>query len=247
MAFAFDLEKARRDAQYIYDVSNTPLTGEWRVLSDDPKNCVVYRREMHDDVGIPEFCGVGLFSGVTPWEMNLILRDYDFRRRCEASLLQMGCIAHPETDFWALYNRSAAVLGGMVSSRDFLDFSCARCDPDGGYTHGGSSIEMPSVPPVTGCIRGRNYTCGTRVQPGDAPNTVKVTYIIRSDLKGSMPQWVVNKAMVGVVSGFFAQLRKNLPSLDKSRYPAKPDQPGLATPPGWVIPPLNGTPGVLPN
>jgi len=156
----------------------------------------------------------------------------------------MGSVANPDPDHWVSYNLSKAALGGMVAARDFLDFQFARADPDGGYTHAGSAIEIPSIPPKAGIIRGSNYTCGWRMEPVSGnPNATRLHYILRSDLKGSLPQWMVNKAMTGMIFGFFKKFAANLPRRDPARYPPKPAAPGVASDATWVIPTLDGAPG----
>ncbi|KAJ4455013.1 stAR-related lipid transfer protein [Paratrimastix pyriformis] len=222
-----------------------PFDGEWKLLKEN-EQCRVYSRDIPDGTGLPEFRGVGDIDGISPWELGLVMRDYAFRRNWDNTTLQQGMLANPEPDFWLSYNLSAPSLGGMISARDFTDFQFARADSDGGYTHGGSACDFPEVPPLKGIVRGNNSSCGVRMQPiPGAPDKVRLHYVIRSDLRGSLPRWVVNKAMGGVIADFYAKLQLNLPKRDRSRYPPRPEAPGQASHPGFQIPRLDGTPGVV--
>ncbi|KAJ3234831.1 hypothetical protein HDU81_001101 [Chytriomyces hyalinus] len=107
------------------------------------------------------------------------------------------------------YTRLTPAVGGMISARDFLDASVVvqrpgseskihdlvweSLDPDtyGAYI---SSFSAPSGTKSTGAaVRGRNHLAGCRVTKMDTnEDECWMQYCIKSDIKGSVPVWLVD-------------------------------------------------------
>jgi len=72
----------------------------------------------------------------------------------------------------------------------------------------GLSLPCCLVPdPSNESASGENGNCGWRMAPGSKPNSTTLHYILRTDLKGSMPHWIVNRAMGDMMFNFYHQLR----------------------------------------
>ncbi|KAJ3264063.1 hypothetical protein HDU77_009471 [Chytriomyces hyalinus] len=123
------------------------------------------------------------------------------------------------------YTRLTPAVGGMISARDFLDASVVvhrpgseskihdlvweSLDPDvyGQYI---ASFNAPPGTKSTGAaVRGRNYLAGCRVTKLDTnEEECWMQYCIKSDIKGSVPVWLVDLGVGGSLESIFAELRK---------------------------------------
>ncbi|KAJ3126587.1 hypothetical protein HK100_010181 [Physocladia obscura] len=134
------------------------------------------------------------------------------------------------------YTRVAPAVGGMISSRDFLDVSVVVhpatntedtvVDPTENLTNPalhysliwesiGDTLSLnadvtPFLPATaTPAIRAHNYLGGCRLSPSsDSPSSCIMHYCIRSDIKGSVPAWLVDMGIGGSFDSIYNELRK---------------------------------------
>lgn len=125
----------------------------------------------------------------------------------------------------------------VISARDFCDLSYHETEEDGSVLLYGRSIETEKYPEQPGFVRAENLAGGGWViRPVDAsagsssgsaakseggPSAVSIhsrcAYLIMSDLKGWLPSWAVDQAIVGTYNTFFADLTKFLEETDDGK------------------------------
>ncbi|KAI8619347.1 hypothetical protein BC830DRAFT_1104540 [Chytriomyces sp. MP71] len=124
------------------------------------------------------------------------------------------------------YSRLTPAVGGMIASRDFVDATVVTKRPGTEnkihdliwesldpvvFKDYVASIKLPAPTKSTGsAVRGRNFLAGARVTKGDGDgeSSCFMEYCIKSDIKGSVPVWLVDMGVGGSLDSIFAELRK---------------------------------------
>lgn len=110
------------------------------------------------------------------------------------------------------YNRFKGMM--FVQSRDFVFVSQKLKYPNGKIIVGASTVEHPKCPPIKTSVRAEIEIAGWIFEPQDKGSWV--TYITQTDLKGSIPQSIVNTATKD--QGFLVyKIRKALASHYKGK------------------------------
>ncbi|XP_065839190.1 uncharacterized protein [Oscarella lobularis] len=104
------------------------------------------------------------------------------------------------------YNVAAEAAGGIVSSRDFV--SVRYWDRRGpNYISAGTGINFPNKPEVKGITRGLNGPGGYVMNAvADDPGRTRLIWVLDTDLKGWIPQYLIDKALSGVLITFFEKV-----------------------------------------
>ncbi|XP_064595251.1 stAR-related lipid transfer protein 3-like isoform X2 [Liolophura sinensis] len=111
------------------------------------------------------------------------------------------------------YSISAEAVGGMVSSRDFVNVRHWG-KRDGIYLSAGISTTHPDMPPQKNLVRGENGAGGWVIKPVPRkPNTSLLLWINKTDLKGWLPQAVIDKAMSSFLLDYLKYVRKHVENL----------------------------------
>eukprot|EP00826_Nyctotherus_ovalis_P043229 TRINITY_DN4528_c0_g1_i19.p1 TRINITY_DN4528_c0_g1~~TRINITY_DN4528_c0_g1_i19.p1 ORF type:complete len:129 (+),score=50.72 TRINITY_DN4528_c0_g1_i19:649-1035(+) len=98
----------------------------------------------------------------------------------------------------ALYNES--YKGKLVvSSRDFCFITKKVFEADGSIILPAVSVEDPRVPPTKGNVRARLITAGWIIRPLEGGKS-SGTYIVTTNLAGSIPGFMQNMAAKGQTS-----------------------------------------------
>jgi len=107
-------------------------------------------------------------------------------------------------------NASHAVLGGFLSSRDFVDVNSWRKIGDAYYL-AGRSVEYSGMPPQKGRIRGENLIGWLRLgqAPADAHCT-SMCLMASTDCKGMLPRSIVERGMTHYVVEYVRNFKKHL-------------------------------------
>jgi len=104
--------------------------------------------------------------------------------------------------------------GGLVSVRDFVNLRHWEQRSDGSYVSAVVSVVHPSMPPQQGRVRGENRPGCFLISPvpGDRQAAV-FQWLLDTDLKGWIPQSIIDKALSGVQLDYIQRLRSRAASL----------------------------------
>ncbi|XP_074653075.1 stAR-related lipid transfer protein 3-like isoform X2 [Tubulanus polymorphus] len=113
-----------------------------------------------------------------------------------------------------VYSVAAEAAGGLVTARDFVQVRRWSIR-DGVYFIASRSCEFEDKPPVKQYVRGENHPGGFLFVPDpEDPNRTNFVFILCSDLKGWIPQVVIDQALSGVLFEFLSHLRSYADSLN---------------------------------
>jgi len=112
-----------------------------------------------------------------------------------------------------LYSVAAESAGGVVSSRDFINLRRWGLR-EGVYISCGRGVTHPHMPPSENHVRGINGPSIWLFRPvPDSPNKCLYTSIINTDLKGWIPQLVIDQALSGVLLTGLRAIRTHMDSI----------------------------------
>jgi len=105
------------------------------------------------------------------------------------------------------------ILGGVISSRDFVSVRMWKELDDGGFLVGGASVHSHEKLPIPGVIRGFNGVHGFCITPYRSSllsETIcsKLTWIDHKDIKGLLPRRMVDAAIVNIAGSFLTAVRE---------------------------------------
>ncbi|CAH0476373.1 unnamed protein product [Peronospora belbahrii] len=104
---------------------------------------------------------------------------------------------------------SAPALGGMISSRDFVNTRTWRRQDGGGYVIANSYAGKNIFKPQKGITRGENGPTGWVILPHPtSPFKSRLIWILNMDIKGYFPSSVIRKGSISEVSCFVRNLRQ---------------------------------------
>jgi len=108
------------------------------------------------------------------------------------------------------YNVTGAAAGGLFSSRDFVNLRHWKTR-DGIMLSSGCAVLHPDMPPTKNHIRGDNRAGGWLFKPVEG-NSDKCIFgwILNTDLKGWIPQYLVDQAISRVLLEFLNNLRGHM-------------------------------------
>jgi len=106
-------------------------------------------------------------------------------------------------------NSSESILGGLVSSRDFMDVRIWR-KIDNAICVSARSVQYDSVPHQKGRVRAENKIGLFRVSPAEGPGPVEIVWMACMDLKGMLLKSVVERAMNSFLLDYIRYLRKHV-------------------------------------
>eukprot|EP01120_Amphizonella_sp_Union-15-10_P000202 TRINITY_DN1023_c0_g1_i1.p1 TRINITY_DN1023_c0_g1~~TRINITY_DN1023_c0_g1_i1.p1 ORF type:complete len:231 (-),score=40.74 TRINITY_DN1023_c0_g1_i1:89-781(-) len=110
------------------------------------------------------------------------------------------------------YSASAPALGGLISTREFIDLRCYEIGPDGGVLAWSGSIDydQEEVKKVAekGNVRGWNFPCGMRISKGTGDKDWNMTIVWHTDLKGMLPKRSINAAIPSTMIATVKNLKK---------------------------------------
>lgn len=105
------------------------------------------------------------------------------------------------------YQVCAEAGGGVVSTRDFVNLRRWSVI-DGVYISAGGSIKHPAMPPQNKKVRGENGPGCWAMRPVDGdPNLCLFQWLLDTDLKGWIPQSIIDKALSGAQFDYIAHIR----------------------------------------
>ena len=117
-----------------------------------------------------------------------LLLDVDRKNEWDEMYLEGHTVADIGPGTRIVYNRFSAPW--PVSQRDFV-YVMRNQEVDGKIVFVGKSVEVPSIPPKDGAVRGEIHASGFILEP-ISENSTRVIYFVNADPKGSIPTMVVN-------------------------------------------------------
>ncbi|TMW63299.1 hypothetical protein Poli38472_002240 [Pythium oligandrum] len=113
-----------------------------------------------------------------------------------------------ETDI--VHLTSAAALGGMVSSRDFVN-TRTWCKKDGGYIIASNCAGKNLIKTEKGITRGENGVTGFIILPHESSAfKSRFVWILNCDIKGYFPGSLIRKGSLSEMCCFIRNLRRHL-------------------------------------
>ncbi|GFU39711.1 steroidogenic acute regulatory protein, mitochondrial [Trichonephila clavipes] len=97
---------------------------------------------------------------------------------------------------------------GLVSSRDFVNVRTWK-ENDSGYVHGSVATTHPDVPVITKYVRGEQGPCVYIMTAADEnAETCKLQWLLNTNLKGWIPQYLIDQTLSTVMMEYVQSLRK---------------------------------------
>ncbi|KAI8806288.1 hypothetical protein BJ742DRAFT_899480 [Cladochytrium replicatum] len=202
-----------------------PSLKEWNLASTANGGALkCYSRQIDEPKVWPHWMGITVLP--FPAEVVFALVTDGARRPQWDSVMPVYDIVReiptpdvPELTAHLTYCVTSSMLGGLIAARDYEDVRVLEVHEIDGrkvLDMSWASMPEPEAPPRPGAIRGSNFVAGLRVEEL-GPNESKLYYMIRSDLKGQMSSWVVNKGMVSALTSITTSIRKTLEADAKSK------------------------------
>jgi len=113
--------------------------------------------------GVPTTLGVGVVSGLTPAEVFAIVSTFATRKRWDP-LFENGRLVRT-LDATAMVACATSPSQWPVASREVICVSATRVKPDGSIINVSRSIDEPSIPVKSGCVRADLWLAGWHLEP----------------------------------------------------------------------------------
>lgn len=114
------------------------------------------------------------------------------------------------------YQVCAEAGGGVVSTRDFVNLRHWAVMEGGIFVSAGGSIKHPAMPPQPKRVRGENGPGCWAMRPVDSdPEKCLFQWLLDTDLKGWIPQSIIDKALCGAQLDYIAHVRVRAEALDR--------------------------------
>lgn len=111
------------------------------------------------------------------------------------------------------YQVCAEAGGGVVSVRDFVNLRHWAL-VDGVYVSAGKSVQHPAMPPQKQKVRGENGPGCFAMRPaGPEGDKCLFQWLLDTDLKGWIPQAIIDKALTGAQLDYIENVRRRAVSL----------------------------------
>jgi len=108
-----------------------------------------------------------------------------------------------------------AALGGLISPRDFAICRSWKIKEDGSIWLACVSVEDEKIPQVNSFVRGDLMIVACSAQPTkEDPSICRAQYLVHTDIKGSLPHWLVNKGVVGEMTDTFNRIQRLIDGKD---------------------------------
>jgi len=202
------------------------LQNAWRTLNSDnwklEKNA-----ENGDTVHVKTVNGKKLFklTGFVDIAPGLLLEDLfykgDLIPSWNPTLAESKTVQPIDEHTDISYQVCAEAGGGAVSVRDFVNIRHWAM-VDGVYVSAGKSVKHPAMPPQKQKVRGENGP-GCFAMRAAGPNGDKCLFqwLLDTDLKGWIPQAIIDKALTGAQLDYIANVRRRAVSLKDAQKNAQ--------------------------
>ncbi|KAH7826201.1 putative START domain [Monocercomonoides exilis] len=204
-----DRAEADRVWEHLHQIYKNQNSAEWTSVKKS-KEFNLYSRVSKSDKIPSEFRLDGILNYPIAYVLT-VLDQWRERAHWDKTTAEY-------TEFWSdghglsmSYNQVKPQGAGLISPRDFITLQLHKTTDDGCHIYAGSSCECHSIPEKKGIIRGWCYPSGWIVfTERDTEKDIEITkmiYTVCTDLKGSLPQWVINKAYSSTLGAWFDQFK----------------------------------------
>ncbi|CAF2818102.1 unnamed protein product [Rotaria sp. Silwood2] len=108
-------------------------------------------------------------------------------------------------DLYITYQLTNEQAQGFIAKRDFVNLTIRRLIDDIAIL-AAQACSYPKMPPNNNCVRAENGPTAYIVEKIDA-TTCKFTWLLNVDLKGWLPQYLINSSLANVQLGLVESLR----------------------------------------
>ncbi|XP_052468109.1 steroidogenic acute regulatory protein, mitochondrial-like [Carassius gibelio] len=126
------------------------------------------------------------------------------------SIRRIRVLKHVSRDTVVTHEVSAETAGNLIGQRDFLSVRHSSRSESRVYL-GGAATRLESLPPQHGFVRAEDGpTCIILHPLQDRPDRSRFIWLLNMDVKGWLPQSLVNKALPRAQADFTKHLRRRL-------------------------------------
>ncbi|KAK9716980.1 hypothetical protein K7432_006505 [Basidiobolus ranarum] len=183
------IEAAHQAIEKIKQFGST-LDG-WTFHSEN-KGIKIYTQEKEKGA-MPAVRGEGILEGYTVHQIAAVAESIGCRPLWDGRFGGAERIEFLQDNTFIFWNSNKGIW--PVSDRDLCGVSTFETSPEGTYYSGLTSVVDSRVPEKKGAVRADLHIGGWIIQP-EGENSVKATYIIDIDLKGSIPGALVRKVSI---------------------------------------------------
>jgi len=183
-------------------------TGDWKISTED--------KETGDKVYVRKTDAFGNVYAVQakikidPQTLfRIIWEEIGEMQKWNPTVKEFKVVAPLGSQTELVNNASEPILGGLVSSRDFMDVRIWR-KINNAICLSARSVQYDPVPPQKGRVRAENKIGLFRVSPADGAGPCEVMWMASMDLKGMLPKSVVDRAMNSFLLDYVKYLRKHV-------------------------------------
>ncbi|XP_067838286.1 stAR-related lipid transfer protein 4 isoform X2 [Heptranchias perlo] len=178
---------------------------EWRV-GKKTEDVIVWRKPSEEFGGF-----LYKTQGIVKEAPNRVvdyIRPGPYRLDWDSLMTSLDIVGEFEQDCCLMHYTTAGQLWNVIAPREFIDFSYTT-DHQDGLLSCGVSVEYGEKQP--NFIRGFNHPCGWFCIPLKSnPDHSLLTGFIQTDLRGMLPQTMVDSAMANSLVNFYNELRNAL-------------------------------------
>ncbi|KAA6376320.1 MAG: hypothetical protein EZS28_028152 [Streblomastix strix] len=151
----FDFAQMQKDWEYLKEVYDHPDSQEWKIEKNDKKEgVVVYSRVCSDEAkSILEFRADGEVEANVQLCSDVV-NDAPSRAQWDTAMEDYHVLWRGENGVYACYNQAKSILGGVISSRDFVVLNVIKPTEKGVVISAGSSTNAKLIDEKPGVIRG---------------------------------------------------------------------------------------------
>uniref|UniRef100_A0A8C2JY24 START domain-containing protein 1 n=1 Tax=Cyprinus carpio TaxID=7962 RepID=A0A8C2JY24_CYPCA len=126
------------------------------------------------------------------------------------SVRRIKVLKHVGRNTMVTHEVSSEMAGNLIGQRDFLSVRHSSKRESRVYL-GGASTRLESLPPLPGFVRAEDGpTCIILHPLQDRPDRSRLIWLLNMDVKGWLPQSLVNKALPRAQADFTKHLRRRL-------------------------------------
>jgi len=206
-----DLPLSAQESEY-KKLGEEMLAAAWRTLNS-PDWKLEKKLDNGDMVQVKQVNGKRVFklTGYVEMAPRLLLEELFFRIESVPSwnptLVECKTIQPIDEHTDISYQVCAEAGGGVVSTRDFVNLRHWAL-VDGVYVSAGGSVTHPAMPPQSKKVRGENGPGCWAMRPVEGhPDRCLFQWLLDTDIKGWIPQSIIDKALSGTQFEYIANIR----------------------------------------
>ncbi|CAF1537241.1 unnamed protein product [Adineta steineri] len=194
--------------------ANDTINEIWKIYKDENSWCNELKsRDGLDTVvskTFPKWGKVFRLTGTVAAPRSLIVEmlfeQQDDIPKWNQSVIDCQILQVINSDLYISYQLTGEQAQGFITKRDFVNLTARRCI-DGATILAAQACLHPRMPPKDTCVRAENGPTAYIIEKIDE-TTCKFTWLLNVNLKGWIPQYIINSALAGVQLGLVEALRK---------------------------------------